>query len=235
MIRCTPSDRSGRRVDYIDRHRAEFGVEPICRVLTEAGARIAPSTYYAAKRRPPSARAVRDEQLKAQIRRVYRDNFEVYGANKVWRQLGREGIRVARCTVERLMRELGLHGAVRGRPKTRRTTVPQLTARPADLVGRQFTAPAPNRLWVADLTYVGTWTGFVYAAFVIDVYSRRILGWRCANHLRTDLALDALEMAIWTRQREQDGELAGLVHHSDYAEVRVKPRVRVLACVGGVS
>ena len=166
---------------------------------------------------------------------MYRENFEVYGAKKVWRQLGREGIRVARCTVERLMRELGLHGAVRGR-KTRRTTVPQLTARPADLVGRQFTAPAPNRLWVADLTYVGTWTGFVYAAFVIDVYSRRILGWRCANHLRTDLALDALEMAIWTRQREQDGELAGLVHHSDrgvqYLSIRYTER---LADAGAVT
>jgi putative transposase len=125
-------------INYIDRYRAEFGVEPICRVLTSAGARIAPSTYYAAKRRPPSARAVRDEQLKAQIRRVYRDNFEVYGADKVWRQLGREAIPVARCTVERLMRELGLSGAVRGRPKTRRTTVPQLSERPADLVGRVF-------------------------------------------------------------------------------------------------
>ena len=223
-------------INYIDRYRAEFGVEPICRVLTSAGARIAPSTYYAAKTRPPSARAVRDEQLKAQIRRVYRDNFEVYGADKVWRQLGREAIPVARCTVERLMRELGLSGAVRGRPKTRRTTVPQLTARPADLVGRQFTAPAPNRLWVADPTYVHTWTGFVYAAFVIDVYSRRILGWRCANHLRTDLALDALEMAIWTRQREQGGELGGLVHHSDrgvqYLSIRYTER---LADAGAVT
>jgi putative transposase len=134
------------------------------------------------------------------------------------------------------MRELGLSGAVRGRPKTRRTTVPQLTARPADLVGRQFTAPAPNRLWVADLTYVHTWTGFVYAAFVIDVYSRRILGWRCANHLRTDLALDALEMAIWTRQREHGGELGGLVHHSDrgvqYLSIRYIER---LADAGAVT
>jgi putative transposase len=227
-------------IDYIDRYRAEFGVEPICRVLSEAGARIAPSTYYAAKTRPPSARAVRDEQLKVQIRRVWEENFEVYGADKVWRQLGREGVRVARCTVERLMRELGLAGAVRGRRKTRRTTVPQLSERPADLVGRNFTAAAPNRLWVADLTYVGTWTGFVYAAFVIDVYSRRILGWRCAGHLRTDLALDALEMAIWTRQREQDGGqdggLAGLVHHSDrgvqYLAIRYTER---LADAGAVT
>jgi putative transposase len=223
-------------IDYIDRYRAEFGVEPICRVLSEAGAPIAPSTYYAAKTRPPSARAVRDEQLKTHIRRVFVDNFSVYGADKVWRQLGREGIRVARCTVERLMRELGLAGAVRGRPKTRRTTVPQLSERPADLVGRNFTAAAPNRLWVADLTYVGTWTGFVYAAFVIDVYSRRILGWRCTSHLRTDLALDALEMAIWTRQREQDGGLAGLVHHSDrgvqYLAIRYTER---LADAGAVT
>jgi putative transposase len=231
-------------IDYIDRYRAEFGVEPICRVLTEAGARIAPSTYYAAKRRPPSARAVRDELLKALIRRVHEENYSVYGADKVWRQLHREGVRVARCTVERLMRELGLSGAVRGRPKTRRTTVPQLGERPADLVGRQFTAAAPNRLWVADLTYAWTWTGFVYAAFVVDVYSRRILGWRCASHLRTDLALDALEMAIWTRQREQDdsrhtlgdGELAGLVHHSDrgvqYTAIRYTER---LADAGAVT
>jgi putative transposase len=231
-------------IAYIDRHRAEFGVEPICRVLSEAGARIAPSTYYAARRRPRSARAVRDEQLKSHVRRVHAENFSVYGADKVWRQLGREGIRVARCTVERLMRELGLAGAVRGRPKTRRTTVPQLVARPADLVGRNFTAAAPNRLWVADLTYVGTWTGFVYAAFVVDVYSRRILGWRCAGHLRTDLALDALEMAIWTRQREQPGEqagerdggLAGLVHHSDrgvqYLSIRYTER---LADAGAVT
>jgi putative transposase len=227
-------------IDYIDRYRADFGVEPICRVLTSAGARIAPSTYYAAQRRPPSARAVRDAQLKVQIRRVYRENFEVYGADKVWRQLGREGIPVARCTVERLMRELGLSGVVRGRPKTRRTTVPQLSAAPADLVGRVFSAAAPNRLWVADLTYVHTWTGFVYAAFVIDVYSRRILGWRCANHLRTDLALDALEMAIWTRQRgqgrEQGGELGGLVHHSDrgvqYLSIRYTER---LADAGAVT
>ncbi len=221
-------------INYIDRHRAGFGVEPICRVLSEAGARIAPSTYWAAQGRAPSARAVRDAQLKAQIRRVYQENFEVYGADKVWRQLGREGIRVARCTVERLMRELGLSGAVRGRRKTRRTTVAQLAARPGDLVGRRFTAVGPNRLWVADLTYVSTWTGFVYAAFVIDVYSRRILGWRCANHLRTDLALDALEMAIWTRQREQhgdgrDGGLGGLVHHSDrgvqYLSIRYTERL----------
>ena len=236
-------------IAYIDRYRAEFGVEPICRVLSSAGAAIAPSTYYAAKTRPPSARAVRDEWLKGEIARVHRDNFSVYGADKVWRQLGREGIRVARCTVERLMRELGLSGAVRGRPKTRRTTVPQQTERPADLVGRNFTAAAPNRLWVADLTYVGTWTGFVYAAFVVDVYSRRILGWRCANHLRTDLALDALEMAIWTRQREQTGDpdsgqaggqagggLAGLVHHSDrgvqYLSIRYTER---LADAGAVT
>jgi putative transposase len=230
-------------IDYIDRYRDKFGVEPICRVLTEAGARIAPSTYYAAKARPPSARAVRDAQLKVHIARVYRENFEVYGAYKVWRQLGREGIAVARCTVERLMRELGLSGAVRGRPKTRCTTTPRLGERPADLVGRDFTAAGPDRLWVADLTYVHTWTGFVYAAFVIDVFSRRILGWRCADHLRTDLALDALEMAIWTRQREQragqggeQGGLGGLVHHSDrgvqYLAIRYTER---LADAGAVT
>ena len=224
-------------IDYIDRYRAEFGVEPICRVLTEAGARIAPSSYYAAKTRAPSARAVRDAQLQIEILRVYVENFEVYGARKVWRQLGREGIRVARCTVERLMRALGLSGAVRGRRTKTRTTVAALSPRPADLVERRFSAVAPDRLWVADLTYVGTWTGFVYAAFVIDVFSRRILGWRCAGHLRTDLALDALEMAIWTRGREQDsGGLAGLVHHSDrgvqYLSIRYTER---LADAGAVT
>jgi len=201
-------------IAYIDAHREEFGVEPICRTLSEAGCPIAPSTYYAAKTRPPSARTLRDERLNAEIRRVHAENFGVYGADKLWRQLNRERIPVARCTVERLMRELGLAGVRRGKKK--RTTKPaHAAAAPQDRVRRNFTAPAPNRLWVADLTYVWTWAGFVYVAFVVDAFSRRILGWRAATHLRTDLALDALEMAIFTRQRERAGDLAGLVHHSD--------------------
>jgi putative transposase len=192
----------------IDALRGRFGVEPICRVL-----QVPTSTYYAHKThktRPPSARQQRDQQLMAEIQRVWEANFKVYGARKVWRQLQRDGIQVARCTVERLMRQLGLYGAVRG--KTRRTTIPDPQApRPADLVERRFTASRPNQLWVADLTYVRTWSGFCYAAFIIDVYSRLIVGWQLASHLRTDLALDALEMAIWRRNTQ----LAGLVHHSD--------------------
>ena len=189
----------------IDAHRERFGVEPICRVLE-----VPTSTYYAHKQHQPSARTRRDAQLKAEIQRIWKENFEVYGARKLWRQLQREGIGVARCTVERLMGELGLQGVVRGKPK--RTTVADPQAqRPADLVCRDFTAQRPNQLWVADLTYVRTWSGFCYAAFIIDAYSRLLVGWQLASHLRTDLALDALEMAIWRRQ----AQLQGLVHHSD--------------------
>ncbi len=152
----------------------------------------------------------RDEALKVGIRRVHEENYGVYGARKVWRQLNREGIAIARCRTERLMRQMGLAGRVRG--KTRRTTLPDpAAARPADLVERRFCATAPNQLWVADLTYVATWSGFAYAAFVIDVFSRRIVGWRVAATLAADLALDALEMAIWSRA----SALTGLVHHSD--------------------
>jgi putative transposase len=201
-------------VRFIDGHKARFGVEPICRVLTEHGCPIAPSTYYDAARRRPSARALRDERLKAAITRVHQDNYGVYGARKVWLQLNRDGIPVARCTVERLMRELGLAGARRGKPK--RTTVPDpAAARPGDLVGRQFSRPAPDRLWVADFTYVPTWSGMVYVAFVIDAYSRQILGWRAATSMRTALVLDALEQALWARRRQGRGSVAGLVHHTD--------------------
>jgi putative transposase len=183
-------------------------------VLTEHGAPIAPSTYYDAIARPPSARAVRDEQLKAAIRKVHGENYGVYGARKVWLALNRQGTPVARCTVERLMRELGLHGARRG--KRVRTTRPDpAAARPADLVRRRFTAPAPDRLWVADFTYVPTWSGMTYVAFVIDAYARRILGWRAATTMKTSLVLDALEQAIWTRHRGGKASLAGLVHHND--------------------
>ena len=219
---------------YIDAHKQEFGVEPICTVLREAGVQIAPSSYYARAARPPSARLRRDEQLKAEIARVHQANFGVYGVRKIWRALHREGTFVARCTVARLMRELGLVGAVRG--KTKRTTVPaDLGARPGDLVARRFAAPAPNRLWVADLTYVATWSGFVYVAFVMDAFSRRVVGWRASTSLRTDLALDALEMAIWTRGKD-NADLSGLVHHSDrgvqYLAIRYTER---LAAAGALT
>jgi putative transposase len=193
-------------IALIDAHRATFGVEPICMAL-----QFAPRTYHAAKARGPSLRRQRDAELKPEIVRVFRENFGVYGADKVWAQLNREQILVARCTIERLMRELKLHGAVRG--KKHRTTVGDgLAVRPRDLVDRNFTAVAPNRLWVADLTYVRTWSGFVYVAFVTDVYSRMIVGWQASRSLRTDLALDALEQAIWARR---DRGLDQLVHHSD--------------------
>jgi putative transposase len=205
-------------VSFIDGHRDRWGVEPICRVL-----QVAPSTYYAASSRPPSGRALRDAQLKVEIERVYKDNFSVYGARKVWRQLGREGIAVGRDRVARLMGELGIAGVVRG--KTKRTTIPaEAEQRPADLVERNFTAPAPNRLWVADLTYVATWAGFAYVAFIIDAFSRMIVGWRVATTLRAELALDALEMAVWARQ----GDLENLVHHSDRGSQR-------LAAAGAVA
>jgi transposase InsO family protein len=155
---------------------------------------------------------VRDEQLKTQIRRVWDANYQLYGARKLWAQLRREGITVARCTVERLMGELGISGAVPGKPKPTTIVQDPVGSRPADLVERQFTPPAPNRLWVADLTYLRTWSGFVYAALVIDACSRMVVGWQLATHLRTDLALDALEMAIWQRN---GAELDQLVHHSD--------------------
>jgi putative transposase len=216
-------------IAYVDDHKDRFGVEPICKVLP-----IAPSTYYDAKRRPPSARALREEELKAEIARVHRDNFGVYGARKVWRQLLREGIRVARCTVERLMGELGLQGVRRG--KARRTTTPDVTApRPADLVERDFAVAGPNRLWVADLTYVASWSGFGYVAFVIDAFSRFIVGWQASRSLRTDLALDALEMAIWQRH----SGLEGLVHHSDrgsqYLSIRYTERLAEAGAVTSVG
>jgi putative transposase len=194
-----------------------WGVEPICAVLSEHGTPIAPSTYYDARRRRPTADELRDEQLKVEIERVWKQNYRVYGARKVWLQLNREGIPVARCTVERLMRDLGLEGARRGR--RHRTTIPDAAAaRAADLVQRRFTPHRPDRLWVTDFTYVATWSGTVYVAFVIDAYSRRILGWRAARSMKTPLVLDALEMALWTRGRDStigSGEDVGLVVHSD--------------------
>ena len=212
-------------VRYIDEHKDRFGVEPICAVLP-----IAPSTYYEQKarerdpdRRP--ARAVRDEALKPEIQRVWEENFRVYGAHKVWKQLNREELSVARCTVERLMRALGLRGVVRG--KKFKTTIPdELADRRQDRVNRTFTASRPNALWVADLTYVATWRGLVFVAFVIDAFARRIVGWRVSSSLRSDIALDALEQALYDR-RFADGE--ELVHHSDrgvqYVSIRYTERL----------
>ena len=196
---------------------------------------VAPSTYYSAKRRPPCRRRRTDAKLKAEIRRVHEANYGVYGARKVWRQLNREGMVVARCTVERLMRQMGLAGRVRGRQ--RRTTVPaDACGRPADLVERRFVATGPNQLWIADITYVATWSGFAYAAFVTDVFSRRILGWRVSTTLRADLALDALEMAIWSRGHQ---DLGGLVHHSDrgvqYLSIRYTERLAAEGAVASVG
>ena len=196
---------------FIDEHRARCGVEPICSAL-----QIAPSAYrrHAARQRNPAllpARAQRDARLLPQVQRVYDQNLQVYGADKVWRQLGREGTAVARCTVERLMRLLGLRGVRRG--KAVRTTVPDAKAAcPLDRVNRQFNADRPNALWVADFTYVSTWQGFVYVAFVIDVFARRIVGWRVSSSMQADFVLDALEQALYARRSEREGHL---VHHSD--------------------
>jgi putative transposase len=211
-------------VAFIDAHRAVYGVEPIC-----AEVPIAPSTYYRQRAliADPTrrcARAQRDELLRPEVQRVWDENFQVYGVEKVWRQLRREDITVARCTVERLMRDLGLRGVTRGRAFPITTVADDTAPRPADLVQRSFSAPRPNALWVADLTYVATWAGFVYVAFVGDVYARRIVGWKVATSLRTDLALDALEQAIHARP-DRDG----LVHHSDrgvqYLAVRYTERL----------
>jgi putative transposase len=214
-------------VEFIDGHRARFGVEPICRVLREHDVAIAPSSYYAFKKRPSSSRAGSDAVWLAHIRRVHDASRGRYGARKVWRQLLREGMRTARCRVERLMRAAGLVGVVRGR--TVRTTIADAAvARPADLVKRRFTADAPNRLWVVDFTYVATLGATVYVAFVLDVYSRMIVGWKAATRMRTDLPLDALEMALWHRSNAGH-DVSGAVHHSDagsqYTSIRYTERL----------
>jgi putative transposase len=212
-------------ITFIDDHRQVYGVEPICRVLP-----IAPSTYYqhVARRADPArqpARAQRDARLCGEIRRVWEENFQVYGVRKVWRQLAREGIQVARCTVERLMKKLGLRGVRRGR--FIRTTVSDRSAPcPLDRVQRQFKAERPNALWVSDFTYVSTWQGFVYVAFIIDVFARRIVGWRVSASAHTDFVLDALEQALYERQPAQQDSL---IHHSDrgvqYVSIRYTDRL----------
>ena len=210
-------------VAFIDAHRAAYGVEPICTQLP-----IAPAVYYEAKARQADparlpARVRRDRALVGEIERVYEANFRVYGARKVWRQLRREDVIAARCTIERLMRQRRLQGVVRGR-RCRTTIADDSAAQPGDLVQRNFKAERPNQLWVADFTYVATWSGFVYTAFVIDVFARRIIGWRVARSMRTELVLDALEQAIWSRCPPN-----GVIHHSDhgsqYLSIRYSERL----------
>lgn len=204
---------------FIDEHRGRFGVEPICKVLDAC-----PSSYYARKSRPPCRRALEDERLLERICVLHRSNYRAYGSRRVWKQLHREGVAIGRCRVERLMRENGISGLRRGK-RWKTTTPDPIAARPADLVERRFCASRPNELWVADITYVRSFEGMSYFAFCLDVYSRRIVGWQLASHLRTDLVLDALEMAIWQRKRLE----RGLVHHSDrgsqYTSIRYTDRL----------
>jgi putative transposase len=224
-------------VDYIDAHRERFGVEPICQVLSKAGTQIAPSSYYAAKTRPPSARAISDGQRLEVIRKVHQENYGVYGVRKMHAELNRRGHQIARCTVHRLMRTEGLRGI--SRAKGPRTTIPGTgpDSRP-DLLDRDFRSPAPNRVWVADITYCRTFAGWVYAAFVIDFYSRRVVGWQLSKSLRTDLALDALEMGLWTRQHAGQNT-TGVIAHSDkgvqYLAVRYTQRLAEAGAVASVG
>ncbi len=226
-------------IRFIDEHKdrcsgtLRWGIEPIAKTLG-----IAPSTYHAAKTRPPSARSMRDAELKPEILRVWEQNLSVYGADKVWDQLNKDDVRVARCTVERLMADMGLQGCRRGRIWVRTTEGDDRLDRPADLVERQFRAPAPNRLWVADLTYVKTHAGWVYVAFIVDVFSRMVVGWQASRSLRSDLAIDALEMAVFNRRRA-GADLSQLTHHSDrgvqYLSVRYSERLaenEIVASVG---
>ena len=224
-------------IRYIDDYRDSHGVEPICKVLP-----IAPSTYYQhkAREREPgreSKRSIRDRSLSPEIERIWEENHKVYGVRKVWRQMKREGFEVARCTVERLMRQLGLQGVSRGRKRCWTTIPDESQSRPLDLVNRQFKASRPNQLWVADITFVATWTGFVYVAFVVDVFARTIVGWRVSRSMKTDLVLDALEQALWSRTRTEE-----LIHHSDrgsqYLSIRYTEKLAeagINASVGSVG
>ena len=238
-------------IAFIDDHKAMFGVAPICTVLAQHGVQIAPSTYYATKTRALSARALRDQLLTAEIERVFHDRTlgrGLAGARKVWRLLKREGVEdrlgpIARCSVERLMRQAGLAGARRGSKRVRTTVSDPSVAMPADLVERDFTAEAPNRLWIVDFTYVPTWAGMAFTALVTDVCSRRIVGWRTASRMPTELPLDALEMAIWTRAREghtdDQGRLDGLIHHSDkgaqYTAIRYHERLLEAGAIASIG
>jgi putative transposase len=192
-------------VSFVDAHRDTWPVAVMCRTID-----LPERTYHAAKVRPRSKRALLDEAHKVEIRRVWEQNYRCYGARRIFKQLRREGHAIARCTVERLMPEIGIRGVQRG--KKRFTTIPDATAaRPADLVERRFVAARPNELWLADITYASTWSGWLYVAFILDAHSRMIVGWQLADHLRTDLVLDALEMALWRR----DLTFGDLIHHSD--------------------
>lgn len=206
-------------VSYIDQHKTEFGIEPICEVM-----QFAPSTYYAAKTRPLSQRAIRDACLKVVIVTVHQANYEVYGVRKMWKAMRRAGADIGRDQVARLMRELGIEGARRG-PKMKTTRADERASRPPDLVERRFTAERPNQLWVTDLTYVPTWAGMVYVSFITDVFSRTIVGWRVASNMRTDMVLDSIEMARWSRGTRLDG----LICHSDagsqYTSIRYTERL----------
>ncbi len=211
-------------ITFIDDHKDQYGIEPICKQLP-----IAVSTYYAHKDREAdpdkeSNRSIRDRHLKPEIQRVWDENMQVYGVKKVWRQLKREGFVIARCTVERLMKDLDIQGVTKGGAKCFTTISDENQHKPADLVNRQFVADRPNQLWVADITFVATWSGFVYVAFVTDVFSRTIVGWRVSRSLKTELVLDALEQAIWARK-----DLRNLIHHSDrgsqYLSIRYSERL----------
>lgn len=221
-------------VDFVDEHREVHGVESICKVLP-----IAPATYYTHQRMREhpelrSEREKRDDELRPKIARVYDDNFQVYGSRKIWRELIRQDVKVARCTVERLMASMGLQGAIRGKAYKVTTVPDESLERPMDLVKREFTADRPDQLWVADITFVATWSGFVYVAFVVDVFSRCIVGWRVSKSLRSDLALDALEQALAARPRNDN-----LIHHSDrgvqYLSIRYTERLKEAGIEGSVG
>lgn len=221
-------------VDFIDANRDEYGVESLCKILP-----IAPSTYYRCKQleqypEQRSPRSIRDEHLATEVMRIWQENRQVYGARKIWLALNRENQSVARCTVERLMRQLGIQGVRRGSSKRITTIADKSLDKPADMVNRQFVAQRPNQLWVADFTYVATWSGFVYVAFVIDVFSRRIVGWRALKTMQTDLVLDALEQALWAR-----GKPHGVIHHSDrgsqYLSIRYSEHLQEAGCCSSVG
>lgn len=227
-------------MEFIDRHRDRFGVEPICRVLTEHGVKIAPSGYYAFRKRLPSKRALRDAELVIEIERVFWDRDlgrGISGVRKIWRLLHRQGITVARCTVERLMRQQGLRGIRRGKQFV--TTKPDAAApRADDHVQREFRADRPNELWVVDFTYVPTWAGMAFTAFVTDVFSRRIVGWRTMSTMPTDLPLDALEMALWVRDRAGE-DVTGVIQHSDagaqYTALRYTDRLAEVGAIASIG
>ena len=224
-------------VDYIDAHRSEFGVEPICAVLREIDPEswtFAASTYYAAKSRPMSERAIRDIVTKVAIFTVWQANYEVYGVRKMWKAMRRAGAEIGRDQVARLMRDLGIVGARRGK-RVRTTRPDEKATRPPDLVNRDFTATGPNQLWVTDLTYVPTWSGMVYVSFITDVFSRTIVGWRVASNMRTDMVLESIEMARWSRGQHLDG----LICHSDagsqYTSIRYTERLEEIGATPSIG